>query len=644
MIRIGTLCCFLAAVAAAGLPVVPARAETVFESFEGNYGPWRPGSYMALAYHVTPSHLAAYDGQWSLDFTTNGTGDNGTVWMVRELQLPAGTWNVGLEFHVTAAPPGMANQWHAIGFIGLYEPTTETHFTQSPEGQDFGAMSAVGGWATYSMQRTLNVGAPTVAYVAFGYNVVYEVVNTHYFDAVTLTGVPVQCGNGQCFAGETPCNCSADCGPPGATEALCSDGRDDDCDNLVDCSDPDCDTPGCAGIECDGDGVCEPGETPCDCWMDCGPPPVVETSCSDGIDNDCDGDVDCDDMFDCFGSLDCMGPILFTLTVNVTGQGSVVRDPPGPTYALGTTVTLTADAMSGWHFDHWEGALSGSANPTTLVMNSNKTVTAVFLSDAGGPTILLSFTSTTNVPGVGNVENEDIVAYDVGAGSWSLYFDGSDVGLASFSINALARLPSGELLISVDAAGSLAGLVGGPSGTSIDDSDIIKFTPTSLGSTTAGTWNFYFDGSDVSLTTNAEDVDALAVTADGKLLISTLDAPGVSGLSGLADEDLIQFTPTSLGAATAGTWSYYFDGSDVGLANSSNEDVDAAARTAAGDLLLSTLGSFSVSGVSGADEDVFRFTPTQLGATTSGTFQMYLDLSALGIATGANVNAVEIIE
>jgi hypothetical protein len=66
--------------------------------------------------------------------------------------------------------------------------------------------------------------------------------------------------------------------------------------------------------------------------------------------------------------------------------------------------------------------------------------------------------------------------------------------------------------------------------------------------------------------------------------------------------------------------------------------------TSTGKLLLSTLGSFSVTGVSGADEDIFQFTPTSLGTNTAGTYLMYLDLSTKGISTWANVNAVEIIE
>jgi subtilisin family serine protease len=252
-----------------------------------------------------------------------------------------------------------------------------------------------------------------------------------------------------------------------------------------------------------------------------------------------------------------------------------------------------------------------------------------------GPTVLMAFNTATSVPGVGTVENEDIVAYDAGSDTWSLYFDGSDVGLSGFAIDAFDVLGDGTLIFSFTAAGTIGSV-------SSDDSDLLRFTPTSLGGTTAGTWSMYFDGSDVGLSTNGEDVDAASVLSDGRILISTTDAPTVSGLSGLADEDLIAFTPTSLGSTTAGTWAYYFDGSDVGLATSSNEDVDAAAVRSSGSILLSTIGSFSVASVSGADEDIFEFTPTSLGSSTSGSFSMYLDLSTLGIST--DVVAVDIQE
>ena len=77
----------------------------------------------------------------------------------------------------------------------------------------------------------------------------------------------------------------------------------------------------------------------------------------------------------------------------------------------------------------------------------------------------------------------------------------------------------------------------------------------------------------MGLTISGEDVDAFALAADGRLLVSTTDNVSVTGASG-ADEDLLAFVPTQLGATTSGTWSLYFDGSDVELSNTSNEDVN----------------------------------------------------------------------
>jgi uncharacterized repeat protein (TIGR02543 family) len=71
-------------------------------------------------------------------------------------------------------------------------------------------------------------------------------------------------------------------------------------------------------------------------------------------------------------------PPQYTLTINIVGQGSVDLNPPGGVYDAGTVVTLTATADSGWQFDNWSGDLSGSTNPTTITMNSNKTVTVTF--------------------------------------------------------------------------------------------------------------------------------------------------------------------------------------------------------------------------------------------------------------------------
>ncbi|MEO0225071.1 MAG: Ig-like domain-containing protein, partial [candidate division WOR-3 bacterium] len=73
-------------------------------------------------------------------------------------------------------------------------------------------------------------------------------------------------------------------------------------------------------------------------------------------------------------------PTNYTLTVNISPQaaGTVSLNPSGGIYQSGTQVTLTATANSGWQFNSWSGAITGTQNPAIIVMDSNKTVTANF--------------------------------------------------------------------------------------------------------------------------------------------------------------------------------------------------------------------------------------------------------------------------
>ena len=70
--------------------------------------------------------------------------------------------------------------------------------------------------------------------------------------------------------------------------------------------------------------------------------------------------------------------LYYTLTTNVIGSGSVLKNPDLPEYLPATPVELTADPDPGWSFDHWSGNLWGSQNPDTIIMNGNRTVTAHF--------------------------------------------------------------------------------------------------------------------------------------------------------------------------------------------------------------------------------------------------------------------------
>ncbi len=155
-----------------------------------------------------------------------------------------------------------------------------------------------------------------------------------------FSGSGATCGNGVCEAGdgEDCISCAADCagkqsGKP-SRRYCCGDG---DGQNPLPCSDTVCsaggnqctDTPATAsccgdtaceeiedGFNCEvdcgpppfcGDGFCDPGESSCSCAADCGAAPAAEfadLTCSDGLDNDCDGVADCADA-DCSSDPSC---------------------------------------------------------------------------------------------------------------------------------------------------------------------------------------------------------------------------------------------------------------------------------------------------------------------------------------------------
>lgn len=162
---------------------------------------------------------------------------------------------------------------------------------------------------------------------------------------------------------------------------------------------------------------------------------------------------------------------------------------------------------------------------------------------------------------------------------------------------------------------------------SYNDEDII------VQNSSTGAWALFFDGSDVGL--GSADVDGFAFLGDGSFVIS-LDADfTISGFGLVDDSDLVRFIPTSTGATTAGSFEWYFDGSDVGLSTTA-EDVNSVAVLSDGRLLLGTTGNFSVSGLSGVDEDVAIFAPTQLGETTSGSWAMHFDGSDVGLDTSTS--------
>lgn len=80
-------------------------------------------------------------------------------------------------------------------------------------------------------------------------------------------------------------------------------------------------------------------------------------------------------------------PSTYTLTLNQGGSTGYISPSPFGTwngsadvYTAGSVIQLTANAYPGYHFVGWGGDLSGAANPATITMSANRSVTANFAS------------------------------------------------------------------------------------------------------------------------------------------------------------------------------------------------------------------------------------------------------------------------
>lgn len=93
----------------------------------------------------------------------------------------------------------------------------------------------------------------------------------------------------------------------------------------------------------------------------------------------------------------------YNLTINAPPEVGATVSPGSGVYDAGTSVTITAKAtMYPYAFDHWSGTANDNVNPTTVTMNTDKSVTVYFKKLTASPTVDDTQTiwggGSTNVP------------------------------------------------------------------------------------------------------------------------------------------------------------------------------------------------------------------------------------------------------
>ena len=226
-------------------------------------------------------------------------------------------------------------------------------------------------------------------------------------------------------------------------------------------------------------------------------------------------------------------------------------------------------------------------------------------------------TSLAGLPTNGHtpITPSDIVMRATEPGKWQLVFDGSDVGITT-NIDAIEKFHDddyGTILMSLGATQQVPGLG------KVTPQDIIRFLPTSLGENTAGSFQWYLDGSDVGLTTAGENIDAMAFNLDDwnsnvDLVVSIARKGSVPRNRGgnlpVFDEDLITFVSQGLGRDSKGKWWMVLDGSD--LKGMAAEDISAATYidhpSPNTPLLLAFDSAFNIGGIKGGPNDIVDLT------------------------------------
>ncbi len=167
----------------------------------------------------------------------------------------------------------------------------------------------------------------------------------------------------------------------------------------------------------------------------------------------------------------------------------------------------------------------------------------------------MSFAGVVNVAGLGQVQDEDVVYFNVD--HWEMFFDGSVNGLGgttnatSFDLDAIS-IAGTTLYFSTDN-----NHVPGNAGGTGDDADIYRWDGGS-------SYNRVIDASAVGWST--ANVDGLVFVDATHLYLSYKANTTVPGVGRVQDEDIVRLDGTS--------WSVFFDGTAKGLTTNSLE-VDA---------------------------------------------------------------------
>ena len=91
------------------------------------------------------------------------------------------------------------------------------------------------------------------------------------------------------------------------------------------------------------------------------------------------GFISCSDDNTDEGNFEQLSGEKVRLTIEIIPSGSGVVYPHSGTYDKGQNITLRPDANTGYRFSHWTGDVASDYHSETIKLDSDKTITAVFM-------------------------------------------------------------------------------------------------------------------------------------------------------------------------------------------------------------------------------------------------------------------------
>jgi hypothetical protein len=164
------------------------------QGFEEGFGDWvsdadvpldpnNPGQ--PVEWHVSLVSNISHSGQNSLRLFIDGSQDDGTVWVEKEVDVPRNSLiRVVLSFWFYSAEQSDNEIAVVCAYANLANPEVEADFTF------LGSANEVAGWRDYSLMTSLYSGSSGKLWVAVGISVSWETRMTYYVDDIEIKTGP----------------------------------------------------------------------------------------------------------------------------------------------------------------------------------------------------------------------------------------------------------------------------------------------------------------------------------------------------------------------------------------------------------------------------------------------------------------------